>query len=239
MNLLAPARCFDPNSPELLDRPEVDGALVREELELLENANSRFGGHRLAIEYVQKLLGNLQTSSLSILDLGTGLADVPRAIVAWLRNRKLAVSVTAVDCNPRILALAQEACRDWPEIHFEQHDMRALPYAAGSYDLVLCSLALHHFDSADVVQILRRIQEIARVAYTVNDLRRNWMAIWTTEILARTVIRSAIFRNDAPQSCRAAFTVDELRGMAEQAGLRNFQINRHHAVFRMVLEGRK
>lgn len=127
----------------------------------------------------------------------------------------------------------------WPEIRLEQHDLRALPYAADSCDLVLCSLALHHFTSADAVTILRRMQKIARVSYIVNDLRRNWPAIGMTNLLARTVMRSRIFRHDAPQSCRAAFTIRELRTMARQAGLRNFRIKRHQAGFRMVLEGRK
>jgi hypothetical protein len=57
--------------------------------------------------------------------------------------------------------------------------------------------------------------------------------------LTRTVIRSPIVGHDAPQSCRAAFTVGELRALAQQAGLNRFQINRHQWFFRMVLIGRK
>jgi hypothetical protein len=104
---------------------------------------------------------------------------------------------------------------------------------------VLCSLALHHFSSADAVAVLRRISEIARIGYAVNDLRRNWLSIWFTELLVRTVIHSRIFRHDAPKSCRAAFSVNELRTLGESAGLKNFQVSRHHWVFRMILKGNK
>ena len=83
------------------------------------------------------------------------------------------------------------------------------------------------------------MQQIARVGYLVNDLRRNWPAIWMTDLLARTVIRSPIFRQDASQSCWAAFAIRELREMARQAELGNFRIKRHQAGFRFVLEGRK
>ena len=239
MSLLAPPRRFDPNCPELIDQPGIDRALVREELELLENINQRFGGHSLVLHYVRRLLDSAPAAAPSILDLGTGSADIPRAIAGSFRKFQRPVSITVVDSNPGVLSCAKESCRGWPEIHLEQHDLRTLPYAAESYDLVLCSLALHHFTSADAIIILRRMQQIARVGYIVNDLRRNWSAIWMTNLLARTVFRSPIFRQDASQSCRAAFTIRELRTMGREAGLRNFRINRHQAGFRMVLAGRK
>ena len=238
-HLLAPLRSFDPNCPEMIDQPGVAPRLVREELEILESANRRFGGHRLALRYVRRLIHSINSARLSILDLATGAADVPRAIAAWCRQRQLPVNIIAVDGNSEVLHIASESCRDWPEIRLEQYDLRALPYPPASYDLVLCSLALHHFDWNDAVAVLRRIQELARIGYVVTDLRRNWAAIWTAELLAHTLIRSEIARHDGPQSCRAAFTVGELHTLARQAGLRNFQIKRHHLMLRMVLEGRK
>jgi len=239
MNLLSPARCFDANSPELIDRPGIDQVLLWEELNVLESTNKRLGGHRLMLDLIRRLLGSDQIKSLHILDLATGGADIPRSIAAWFRERLWPVGITAVDRNPEVLRYARESCRDWPEITLEQHDLRALPYASASYDLVLCSLALHHFSSADAVGILRRMQEIARVGYIVSDLRRNWVAIWLAKLLARTLIRSQMMRHDALQSCRAAFTPRELRTMAEQAGLDRFQITRRQGVFHMVLAGRK
>jgi ubiquinone/menaquinone biosynthesis C-methylase UbiE len=213
--------------------------LLREELEMLEQANRRLGGHRLVLQCVERLLTPLPPNPLSVLDLATGAADIPRAIAAWLRQRRLPVAITAVDLNPEVLGIARKACDGWPEIRLEQYDLLDLPYPADSFDVVLCSLALHHFAAADAVRILGRMQELAKVGYLVNDLRRNWLSIWTTELVAHTVIRSTIVRQDAPHSCRAAFTVPELRSMAEQAGLSNFTIKRHHGIFRMVLEGRK
>lgn len=239
MNVFAPPRRFDPNNPEMIDRPGCDPALVREELQLLARTNERLGGHQLVLHYVQRLLDSARLASLNILDLATGAADIPRAIVAWARQRRLPITITAVDGNPIVLGMAADLCRGWPEIRLEQQDIVRLPYAANSFDLVLCSLALHHFSWSDGVTILRSMQEVARTGCLVNDLRRNRLAIWAAELLAHTVIRSSVFREDAPKSCRAAFTVRELGAMAQEAGLNKFRIKRHHAVFRMVLEGRK
>src|SRR5689334_1913598 len=53
--LFVPARQFDPNEPELMDRPDVNKAWLREELEILEKIN-RFGAHRLMLRYIRHLL---------------------------------------------------------------------------------------------------------------------------------------------------------------------------------------
>jgi ubiquinone/menaquinone biosynthesis C-methylase UbiE len=236
--LFAPARQFDPNEPELMDRPDVNKAWLREELEILQKIN-RFGAHRLMLRYISQLLGSRKVQELSVLDLATGAADIPRAIVAWARANGMGIRVTAVDGNEEVLRSAREWCRDWPEIRLERCDLLELPYGPESFDFVLCSLALHHFKTDDAVTILRRMNEIARVRYVVNDLQRNWLTIWTAELLARTIMRSPIVRHDGPQSFRAAFTVRELRTMAEQAGMRNFRVRRHQGIYRMVLAGKK
>jgi ubiquinone/menaquinone biosynthesis C-methylase UbiE len=234
----APPRRFDPANPEFIDRPDTAVELLRDELRELEINNRRSGAHRTMIRRIEQFLP-APNVTLRILDLGTGGADIPRAVATWARSRNVSVSITAVDGNPNVLRFAQESCRDFPEIRLEHHDMRNLPFAAGSFDLVLCSLALHHFDEPDAIAILRCISRVAARGYIVNDLRRNWISIWTMNILALVFLNKGIIRNDGPQSCRAAFTMDELAVMAHAAGLGNCQITSQDGIFRMVLEGRK
>jgi SAM-dependent methyltransferase len=234
----APPRQFDPANPELIDRPAPDPILLREELVVLEKANRR-GAHARVLKFLDRFLQPGRVGPLSVLDLGTGGADFPRAIAARARQRGLPVAITAVDRNPLVLGFAREWCREWPEIRFEQHDLLALPYPAESFDVVMCSNALHHFDTEDAVTILRRMQELARVGFLLNDLRRNWPAVRVMELAARAFIKSSMARQDAVLSCRAAFTVDELSALARRAGLRDFRIRRRQLMFGMTLEGRK
>jgi ubiquinone/menaquinone biosynthesis C-methylase UbiE len=238
MSLFVPPRRFDPRVLEIMDRPGNDPALLRADLHVLENINRFFGGYRATLGYVDLFLQVRPTGPLAILDLATGGADVPRAIIQWARGQGVRVEITAVDRNPEILRIAREACVELPEIHLVQHDLLALPYPAGSFDFVLCSLALHHFTEADVVAILRRIHDIARVGYVVSDLRRNRVAIWLSKLMARTIIKNPIARFDAPASCERAFSVAELRAMATQAGVNKPTIHRQQ-FFRMALVERK
>lgn len=216
-------RRFDPAVPEMMDRPGQNLDLLRDDLTVLENINRRLGGLAIPLRYLP------QFNARTVLDLATGAGDIPRAIAHRY-------DVTAVDNNPDILRIARE--RSDGNVRFEQHDLRALPFKPASFDVVLCSLALHHFSEDDVVAILRRIHEIARVGYIVNDLRRNRAAIWLSKLLARTVLTNPIAKFDAPASCERAFTAPELRALAGRAGLEQFSIHRH-PVFRMVLVGVK
>jgi SAM-dependent methyltransferase len=235
MSLLIPPRCFNPAIPEMMDRPGNDPELLRADLRVLEKINRFLGGHRIPLVYLPAFV---KDKLVTILDLGTGAADVPRAIARWARASNFNVQITGVDSNPEILQIARENVADWPEIHIEQADLRALPYPTGSFDIVLCSLTLHHFSEGDVVAILRCIHDIARAGYIINDLRRNRVAIWLSNFMAHTVITNSIARFDAPASCERAFTPTELRAMARQAGLSRFSIHRHR-FFRMALVGTK
>jgi SAM-dependent methyltransferase len=220
-------RRFDPAVPEIMDRPGQNLDLLREDLTVLEWFNRHLGGHAIALRNVAEF------KPRTILDLATGGGDVPRTIA-----RRFNVTITAVDGNPDILQIARERSAGHSSIRFEQQNMLALPYPPGSFDLVLCSLTLHHFAEADVVAILRRIHEIARIGYVVNDMRRNRVAIWLSKLMARTMITNPIARFDAPASCERAFTIAELHTLAQHAGLEQVTIHRH-PIFRMVLVGRK
>jgi len=235
MNLLIPPRRFDPAVPEMMDRRGNDPALLRADLRVLEAINRHLGGHRIVRRYLPELVNR---QPVSVLDLGTGAADVPRAVARWARARNVKMEITAVDANPEILQVARENTAGWPEIRVEEADLRALPFRPASFDIVLCALTLHHFGEADAVAILRRIHDIARGGYIINDLRRNPVAIRLSKLMARTIITNPIARFDAPASCERAFTIGELTAMATRAGLTDFRVRRHR-FFRMVLLGRK
>ena len=239
MSLLVPPRRFDPSVPEIMDRPGNEPTLLRADLRVLEDVNRYLGGYRIPLFYLQEFSQSRDSSrALTILDLATGAADVPCAIVTWARSQRVDIAITAVDGNSEILRIAREKTADWPEIRIEQQDLLALPYPAASFDIVLCSLALHHFSESDAVAILRRIHDIARGGWIINDLRRNRVAIGLSKLMAHTIITNPIARFDAPASCERAFTVAEWRTMAARAGLDHFIIRRHR-YFRMALAGRK
>jgi SAM-dependent methyltransferase len=239
MSLFVPPRQFDPMVLEIMDRPGNEEKLLRADLHVLEDINRFLGGYRIPLLYLRKFSRFFRSAKpLTILDLATGAADVPRAIAIWARLQRIDIAITAVDSNPEILRIARENAADWPEIRIERQNLLALPYPAASFDVVLCSLALHHFSEVDAVAILRSINHIARGGWIINDLRRNRFAISLSKLMAHTIITNPIARFDAPASCERAFTIPEWHAMATRADMRHFTIRRHR-FFRMALTGHK
>jgi len=94
--------------------------------------------------------------------------------------------VTCLDRSEQMLALARQTARGDPALSFVQADGGALPYADGAFDVVICTLALHHFDPGDAQPLLRELHRVARVTPVVCDLRRSELAFAATWLWSRT-----------------------------------------------------
>jgi hypothetical protein len=92
-----------------------------------------------------------------------------------------------------------------------------------SYDIVLCSLALHHFTNDDAVRVLQKIRELSRARVLLADLRRaRWLSCAVYFVTA-TVYRDEMTKTDARLSAARAFSFVEMRKLAERAGWKHFR----------------
>jgi 2-polyprenyl-3-methyl-5-hydroxy-6-metoxy-1,4-benzoquinol methylase len=104
------------------------------------------------------------------------------------------------------------------DVAFFRHDVIRESLPAG-YDLVTCSLFLHHLTEEEAVTVLERMKEAARIAVVVSDLRRSRAGYLLAWAGTRILTRSSIVHFDGPVSVRAAFTLDEALMLANRAGL--------------------
>jgi ubiquinone/menaquinone biosynthesis C-methylase UbiE len=220
---------------ERMERPDLDTTELGRALRTLARVNQLFGGTRVVLEHLGRLCDGVP-GPIRILDVGTGYADIPRAIVRWARQLRRPVEITAIDRHLQTLALASQACARYPEIRLREADALALPFASGSFDLVLASQLLHHMEGTQPVQLLRELSRLARRAVLVNDLRRGaWPHLLTWATL-HVVSRSAVIRHDGPMSIRRGYLPMELEALAREAGWKQPRISRH-AFFRLALVG--
>ena len=193
--------------------------------------NAWLGGVRATLAEVDRLA----VSPRTILDVGTGSADVPVAVVDYLRVRGVASTCVALDRSPRALNAAAQRVRGRTDITIVRGDACALPYPDRSFDLITCNLALHHFDPADAVRALAEMARVGRDVI-VNDLRRS-VASW---LLARITFplftRNRFTLHDGPLSVRRAYAPAEARALAIQAQWTRIAVRKHFAA-RMTLTG--
>ena len=164
---------------------------------------------------------------LRLLDVACGGGDVTTAIGRWTRLAGLPVRVSACDISSTALDIARhQAASNGESIEFFQHDLLQQPLPA-EFDVVMCSLFLHHLDEPDAVRVLRSMADAAARAVLVNDLVRSRRGYLLAMFGTRLLSRSRIVHVDGPLSVAGAFTSQEALRLCEQAGLPGATISRH------------
>jgi SAM-dependent methyltransferase len=203
---------------ELLDGELDDPDALAGNLRDLARINRLTGGASLSIRAMAAL-----GSPATILDVGTGGADIPMTLLARARATGRALTVAATDSRQEVLDAARRArpaIATTAGLTLEVADGRALPYPDGSFDVAHASLVLHHLDPDDAVAFLRELRRVARDGVVVNDLTRGrlfWLGGW---LLVHTIATSRYTRHDGPLSVRRAYSERELDGLVAAAGLR-------------------
>lgn len=230
--LLAPPPRSD--EAELLDATVSDPAELAENFRDIRRVNQLLGGTSIILRHLPRMLDTIpDTQPVTLLDLATGSCDIPLAISRWATRRGRTIAITASDFSDDILALASEEITDHPEITLALHDARTVPLPDKHFDIVLCSLSLHHFSPDDAVKVLREMDRLARVGFILNDLRRDRLGYASAWIASRLTTRNRLTRNDAPLSVRRAYTPDELEDLLRRAGVHDATVSTH-AWFRMA-----
>ncbi|HYL97512.1 MAG TPA: methyltransferase domain-containing protein [Blastocatellia bacterium] len=228
--VLTPKRVYE---EELLDAGVGSDLDVQQNLADLRLINKRLGGIAPTIKAFTAELDRWNPKEISILDVGTGSADIPNAIIESCAGRGIKVTAVAVDWSARNLKAARQLGFS-SAINLVQADALRLPFAPGSFDFVTASLFLHHFLDEQVVDLLGSFAKIARRAVIVNDLVRNLLPYYLFRIVSPMVASSFMTRHDGALSVLRGFTALELDQMAARAGLNRRQIRRVFP-FRLVL----
>ena len=212
---------------ELMDEPVDDVGELEANLRDVAFANAHFGGTAPVVRALRRLNGR------TVLDVGSGAGDVPLALVRDGARRGLSVHVTCLDRSMQMLEIARRETGAGTAFAFVCADGGTLPFEEGAFDVVTCTLALHHFEAEQARALLRELRRVARLSPVVCDLRRSALAFAATWLWSRTS-RNRFTRHDAPLSVRRAYTPGEALVLARDAGWRAPRVQRE-PFFRMTL----
>jgi SAM-dependent methyltransferase len=205
---------------EYLDHPDVAPDVRERAQRDVVRSNTLFGGRRAALLALAPWLSKHAESRservavATMIDVGTGLADLPQHMSEQAGRHGVAVHTIGVDGACTLLATARRAGRIADAVC---GDALALPFADRSVDVVFCSQLLHHFEHDNAVRLLRELHRVARRCVIVSDLRRSWIAVagyWLSSFVLRF---HPVTRHDGVVSILRGFTEPELRGMVLSA----------------------
>lgn len=208
MPLLVPARRY---GTELLDDPSVDDALVLRSVRDITRANRTFLGTNAAVAEIARHFAALGAHA-TLLDVGTGLGDVPEAAQRAAAKRGIALRTIGVDSGFALTSCAREHLA-----HVVCASGEALPFGTGSVDVVLCSQTLHHFRDEHASTLLRELDRVARVAVVLSDLRRSWIAAGGFWASSFALGFHPVTRHDGVVSVLRGFTDEEMRDTVHAA----------------------
>lgn len=206
-----------------MDRPQPISPELLSDLRNLRALNRFFGSYRLIRHFLRRWMH--PGDKLHILDLATGSGDIPRLVVEFARELGAVVEIDAVDFQSSTIEIARQLSTACPEIHYYCADIHHFGEER-VYDIVLFSLALHHFSSEDATTLLRRCRVLSRGRVLVADLCRSRFAKIGVDLLTATIFREAMTRNDARVSVERAFSFQELGQLARAAGWQDYRQQR-------------
>lgn len=240
MSFLVPSFARRVHFQERMDDPSASPEQFARALRELRAVNRLLGGHRALRKQIEPFLASRRGTRVSIVDLGTGLADYPEVLVRWGNELGVEVHVAAVDANKSVVDCANTYLSESlpPQLRsrttVRQGDARALPYPDKHFHLATASLFLHHFDDEECAAVLQEMDRVASHGLVINDLHRHPLAYVGIHSIATVLPVSEMFAHDGPLSVRRAFKPAELRRLASDVGLAGARIEWHWA-FRLTL----
>jgi hypothetical protein len=215
---------------ELMDLPSTPRVEFVQALHDIQWVNTNLGGSSALLEEFIRLIPSGFQGTLSVLDLGTGSADIPRALVDWTRSlpeeQRIQLQITAVDVHPVAVEISKQLCAYYPEVTVMQADALTLEYPNQSFDIVINSMFMHHLQQDEAVRLLREMARLCRIGFIVNDLERHPVAWLGIKALCFLTGKGRIFKNDAPLSVLRGFTCSDLALLRQQAQLPAMRIRR-------------
>jgi 2-polyprenyl-3-methyl-5-hydroxy-6-metoxy-1,4-benzoquinol methylase len=198
----------DTGVQELMDDPACDETALRRTYAHFRTVNRLLSGWRATYrERLRPLLSAERTTT--VLDVGFGGGDLPRALHAWAAADGLRLGVDAVDPDPRAYAYVATQPAT-PGVRFRQADAGALAAAGERYDVVTSNHLLHHLGPAALQGLLADSERLARRLVLHSDLRRSRAAYLLWAAVSCPTARDSFLFTDGLLSIRRSYRPAEL-----------------------------
>jgi hypothetical protein len=183
--------------------------------------NRLLGGHGVLRGCLRRIVP--PGERFTLLDVGAGSGDAGEVVLRQYPH----ASVFSLDHRHHHVRAAPT--------HRIVADAFRLPLRPRSFEIVYAGLFLHHFEDAEVTQLLRQMAAVSRRYVVVNDLERNLLPYYFLPATQWLLRWDPITLHDGMISVQAGFTAAEMRNLAERAGLRQIRVRTHRPSFRVSM----
>jgi len=217
---------FRTNKEEQLDVFSLKGEALRDALDNIAKINQLLGGNLLTLRGVQKLIRNFsKKETITILDVGCGNGDMLRKLADYGYKKNINFKLIGIDANKFTINHAKELSENYSNISFLCHDIFEDAFREIQYDIVLCTLTLHHFKEYQIINLLNIFYSNSKIGIVINDLHRNSIAYRLFQVICFIFNLNDLSKNDGLISILRGFKKEELVDFSNELKFENYEIN--------------
>ena len=213
------------DEPEIMDDFAMEGEVLRDALDKIAKINQLLGGNQLTLRGVLELIQKIpKTTEIIIVDVGCGNGDMLRTLAHFGSKNEINFRLIGIDANNFTINHARKLSEDYPNISYKCEDIFDKAFTELKYDILLCTLTLHHFKEDEILQLMTVFNTNSRIGIVINDLQRSALAYRLFQVLCFVFGLNSMSREDGLVSILRGFKKEDLVHFSEKLNLIHYKI---------------
>ena len=213
------------DEPEKMDDFAMEGEILRDALDKIAKINQLLGGNKLTLKGVQDLLpSDAKVREIVIVDVGCGNGDMLRNLADFGFKNNYNFRLIGIDANNFTISHAQKLSEKYSNISYHCLDIFSKSFQELQYDIVLCTLTLHHFKDIQIIQLLNVFYKNTTIGIVINDLQRSAVAYRLFQGLCFVFQLNDMSREDGLISILRGFKKEELVAFSKKLRFNKYKI---------------
>jgi len=209
-----------------MDDFSLQGRELIAALDQIARINQLLGGNNLTLNGIKKIIKRTNTSKqIVIADVGCGNGDMLRMLADYGLKNNLNFKLIGIDANAFTVNYARTLSNEYSNIEYLCLDIFSKEFSALQYDIVLCTLTLHHFTNEQILNIITIFNNNASIGIVINDLHRSKLAFRLFKMICMLFNLSKMSHEDGLVSILRGFKKNELEEFSKKLNLKNYTIN--------------
>jgi 2-polyprenyl-3-methyl-5-hydroxy-6-metoxy-1,4-benzoquinol methylase len=217
---------------EIMDAGEYTDQELRGDFKNIRMVNRLLRTYDSMIRDIEAYREKCGLHEFTILDVGTGMADIPLELARHFNSNGTRVLIKGIDPNPRAINVARNFINGQQGIDFEARSIQDFS-SDERFDFVISNHTLHHIPDDDIVETLNKMHSLARCALIISDIYRTHLGKIGSAFISK-FIGNRLTSNDTPASVRRALSKPELRRLISISNIRHYHL-RYTFPYRYIL----
>ncbi len=216
---------FRSEQTEIMDDFLLEGEELIKALDKIAHINRFLGGNELTLNGVKQLLTKSDISKpIIIADIGCGNGEMLRMLADYGSKNNLIFKMIGIDANEFTINYARKLSDNYPNIEYYCIDVFDDYFGSLKYDIVLCTLTLHHFSNEKIINLITTFNNNATTGIVINDLQRSKLAYRLFDKICIVFSLNKMSREDGLISILRGFKKNELEDFSKKLNLKNYTI---------------